>query len=79
MPEKAYRIAQIEGKITWRVEELWDGGITRAPFGTRESAKMAEERFARENGFFDDLVLKAGGEEHGIPKDAFKKGEDRSE
>ena len=73
--EKAYRIAQIEGKITWRVEELWDGGATREPYGTREAAKMAEERFAQENGFIDDLILKEVVGEEGMPKDAFEKAE----
>ena len=76
MAEKAYRIAHIEGKITWRAEEMWDGGVTRGPFGTRESAKMAEERFAQENGFLDDLILKEVEGEEGIPKDAFEKDED---
>lgn len=71
--EKEYRIAQIEGKITWRVEELWDGGVIREPFGTKEAAKMAEERFARENGFIDDLVLKEIVGEEGMPKDAFER------
>ena len=74
--EKAYRIAQIENKITWRAEELWDGGVTREPYGTREAATMAEERFAQENGFIDELVLKEVVGEEGIPKDAFEKDED---
>ncbi len=75
MAEKGYRIAHIEGKITWRIEELWDGGVTRGPFGTRDSARMAEEKIAKEGGFFNDLVLKDIGGEEGIPKDAFKKGD----
>ncbi len=73
--EKEYRIAQIEGKITWRVEELWDGGVTREPYGTGEAAKMAEESFAQENGFLDDLVLIEVKGEEGMPKDAFEKDE----
>jgi hypothetical protein len=76
--EKAYRIAQIEGKITWRAEEMWDGGVTRGPFGTRDAAKMAEERFAQENGIIDDLVLKEVVGEEGIPKGAFEKAENGS-
>ncbi|MBN2239436.1 MAG: hypothetical protein JW712_06660 [Dehalococcoidales bacterium] len=54
---KEYRILQIEGKITWQVEELWDGGTVRGPYGTKEAAKAAELRFAEEKGFADNLVL----------------------
>ena len=55
--KKAYRIVQIEGKISWKVEELWDGGIERAPYGNKEAAIRSEENIARDNGFIDDLVL----------------------
>lgn len=48
---------QIEGKITWRIEELWDGGVVRSPFGGREYAIEREEQIAKEQGFFDELVL----------------------
>ena len=70
---KSYRLTQIEGKITWRIEELWDGGVTRGPFGTRDSAINAEERFARENGFIDELVLQEVSGQQGIPDGAFEK------
>ena len=55
--KKAYRVTQIEGKITWKVEELWDGGIERAPYSSKEGAIRSEEKIARDNGFIDDLVL----------------------
>ncbi|MDD4984726.1 MAG: hypothetical protein PHQ43_02890 [Dehalococcoidales bacterium] len=56
--KKYYRISQIEGKITWQVEELWEGGTVRGPYGTKEAAINNEEQAARDNGFIDDLVLK---------------------
>ena len=66
--KKAYRVSQIEGKITWQVEELWDGGVVRGPFGTKESAILKEEKIAADNGFIDDLVLeKAVGTENASP------------
>ena len=65
--ERAYRVVQIEGKITWSIEELWDGGVVRGPFGTKEAAIQREEDIARAEGFIDDLVLKeAIGEEVSI-------------
>ena len=65
--ERAYRVTQIEGKITWSIEELWDGGVVRGPFGSKEAAILREEDTARAEGFIDDLVLKeAIGEEVSI-------------
>jgi len=43
--------------VTFRIEELWDGGIERAPYGSREAAIKNEENIARDNGFIDDRVL----------------------
>jgi len=71
--KKAYRIVQIEGKITWKVEELWDGGIERAPYGSKEAAISSEENIARDNGFIDALVLQDIMEEKKSPTDAFEK------
>ncbi|MFC1947427.1 hypothetical protein ACFLXY_05865 [Chloroflexota bacterium] len=56
--QRNYRVAQIDGKITWQVEELWDGGTVRGPYGTKDAAIYAEEKHATENNFFDNLVLK---------------------
>ena len=65
--ERAYRVVQIEGKITWSIEELWDGGVVRGPLGSKEAAIQREEDIARAEGFIDDLVLKeAIGEEVSI-------------
>ena len=65
--ERAYRVVQIEGKITWSIEELWDGGVVRGPFGSQEAAIWREEEIAKAEGFIDDLVLKeAIGEEVSI-------------
>lgn len=71
--KKAYRVVQIEGKISWKVEELWDGGIERAPYGSKEAAISSEENIARDNGFIDDLVLQEIMEEKKSPTDAFEK------
>src|SRR4030042_694637 len=71
--KKAYRVVQIEGKMTFRVEELWDGGIERAPYGSREAAIRGEEKIARDNGFIDDLVLQDIVEEKKSPTDAFER------
>ena len=71
--ERGYRVVQNEGKITWRIEELWDGGVVRGPFGAREFAMRREEDIARAEGFIDGLVLKeAIGEEVSI-SDAVEK------
>jgi len=71
--KKPYRVTQIEGKITWKVEELWDGGIERAPYGSKEGAIRSEENIARDNGFIDDLVLQDIIEEKKSPTDAFER------
>ena len=71
--KKAYRVVQIEGKISWKVEELWDGGIERAPYGSKEAAIRSEENIARDNGFIDDLVLQGIVEEKKSPADAFER------
>jgi len=74
--KKAYRVVQIEGKITWSIEELWDGGIIREPYGSRHAAIKAEERIAQENGFIDDLVLQEVIGEEVMPANAFEKDTD---
>ena len=61
--KKPYRIVKIEGKVTWKIEELWDGGVERSPYGSIEAAKKSEEKFARDNGFIDDLELQEVEEE----------------
>ena len=71
--KKAYRVTQIEGKISWKVEELWDGGIERAPYGSKEAAIRSEEDIARDNGFIDDLVLQGIVGEEKSPTDAFER------
>jgi hypothetical protein len=71
--KKPYRVVQVEGKITWRIEELWGGGVVRGPYGSRESAVRNEEAFARANGFFDALVLQEGASKEKLPSDAFEK------
>jgi len=73
MAKKEYRVVQNEGKISWRVEELWDGGVTRSPYGSKDSAIAHEEKIAKENGFADDLVLQEVGPEVVTPTDAFEK------
>ena len=74
--ERGYRVVQPEGKISWKIEELWEGGIERGPFGNKEYAIQIEESFARAEGFIDDLVL-AEVVEQDIPhKDAFQKDSD---
>ena len=71
--KKNYRVVQIEGKVTWRIEELWDGGVIREPYGSNHAAIKAEERFAQENGFIDDLVLQEVSGEEIMPANAFEK------
>ncbi len=71
--KKAYRVVQIEGKVSWKVEELWDGGIERAPYGNKEAAIRSEENIARDNGFIDDIVLQDIVEEKKSPTDAFER------
>ncbi|MFC1958851.1 hypothetical protein ACFLV6_02935 [Chloroflexota bacterium] len=71
--KKAYRVVKIEGKITWRVEELWDGGVNRGPYWNQHAAIEAEERIAQENGFIDDLALQEVIGEEVMPVNAFEK------
>ena len=74
--KKTYRVVQIEGKITWRVEELWDGGVIRGPYGSRDTAIQNEENIARANGFIDNLVLKEIVGQEKSRTDAFEKDSD---
>ncbi|MFC2011154.1 hypothetical protein ACFLUR_02555 [Chloroflexota bacterium] len=74
--KKPYRVVKIEGKITWRIEELWDDGIIREPYMSNHAAINAEERIAQENGFIDDLVLQEVSGEEVMPEDAFEKDTD---
>ena len=74
--KKYYRISQIEGKITWQVEELWDGGIVRGPFGSKEAAISREEKIAADNGFIDDLAIQEVTGEEISHVDAFEKESD---
>ena len=76
--KKAYRIVQIEGKITWRIEELWDGGVIRGPYSSQHGAIRAEEKIAQENGFLDDLVLQEVAGEEVMPANAFERDADGS-
>ena len=55
--QRRYRVVQNEGKFTWRIEELWDGGVVREPFASREHAIKREEKIAEKEGFIDELVL----------------------
>lgn len=71
--ERGYRVVQQEGKITWNIEELWDGGVVRGPFGARETAIRREEDIARTEGFIDDLVLKETIEEEESISDCVEK------
>jgi hypothetical protein len=71
--KKAYRVVQIEGKMSFRIEELWDGGIERAPYGSIEAAIRSEEKIARDNGFIDDLVQQEIIERKISPMDAFER------
>lgn len=71
--KKAYRVVQIEGKIDYRIEELWDGGIERAPYGSQEAAIKSEENIARKSGFIGDLVLQEIIEEKTSPADSFER------
>lgn len=71
--KKVYRVVPIEGKISWRIEELWDGGVTRGPYWSNHAAIAAEEKIAKENGFIDDLVLQEVSGEEVMPVNAFNK------
>ena len=70
---KPYRVSQIEGKITWKIEELWTGGVVRGPYGSKESAIRAETEVANKGGFADALVLQDVAAKETAPADAFKK------
>jgi hypothetical protein len=76
MAKKNYRVSQIEGKITWQIEELWEGGTVRGPYGSLDAAVLGEENYARENGFIDDLVLQEAVGEKVEPSSAFEKDEE---
>lgn len=76
--KKSYRIVQIEGKITWRIEELWDGGVIREPYSSQHGAIRAEEKIAQENGFIDDLALQEVIGEEVMPANAFERNADGS-
>ena len=71
--KKAYRVTQIEGKISWKIEELWDGGVERAPYGSKEAAIRSEEKIARDIKFIDGLVLQDIMEENISPTDPFER------
>ena len=71
--KKYYRVVQIEGKITWRIEELWEGGVIRQPYGSQHAAINAEEKIAKENGFIDVLALQEVKGKEVMPADAFDK------
>lgn len=71
--QRNYRVAQIDGKITWQVEELWEGGAVRGPYGTKDAAISAEEKIATENNFLDSLVLKEAVEHQLNLADAFSR------
>ena len=74
--KKEYRVFQNEGRISWSVEEMWDGGITRGPFGSKEAAITMEEKFARNDGYIDELSLQEIIEEVVVPANAFEKDEE---
>ena len=74
--KKAYRVVQIEGKTSWRVEELWEGGIVGGPYSDKEAAIHNEENIATAEGFIADLVLQEAVGEGISHKDAFKKDSD---
>jgi len=76
--KKNYRLVQPEGKISWRIEELWEGGVERGPFGNQEAAIKKEEEIARAEGFIDDLVLLETVATEISHKDAFRKNADGS-
>ena len=74
--KRAYRIVQNGGKITYRVEELWEGGIKRGPYNSVEIARKDEEKIARNNGFFDSLTLQEVVETKRSPTENFEKDAD---
>ncbi len=70
---KVYRIVQNEGRISFRIEELWEGGTQKGPFGSQEAAINSEENAAREGGFIDDLSLEGVTADEKDPLDSFEK------
>ena len=76
--KKAYRVVKIEGKITWKIEELWDGGVIREPYSSQHGAIKAEEKIAQENRFIDDLTLQEVIGEEVMPANAFERNADGS-
>lgn len=48
--KKYYRILPNEGKITFRIEELWKEGTVRKPFGSNKSAIKRKEVIAKNAG-----------------------------
>jgi len=73
--KKGYRVSQIEGRITWQVEELWKGGKIRGPYGSKDAAIHAAKKAAADGGYADDLVLTAAEEKKVDPAQAFRKNE----
>ncbi len=71
--KKPYRVVQVEGKITWRIEELWDGGVVRQPFGTREAAIKHEQDVAKQGGFSGDLAFQDAVSKEKTPEETFEK------
>jgi len=71
--KRVYRVVQNEGKISWRVEELWEGGVVRGPYNSKETATAFEQRTAKENGFIDELTFEVVGGEVTVPSNAFEK------
>ena len=70
---KVYRVVQNEGKISFRVEELWEGGVQRGPFGSRDAAIQHEEKAAQDGGFADELHLEGVIEEKKDATESFEK------
>lgn len=71
--KKPYRVFQPEGKISWRVQELWEGGEERGPYGNRETAIRHEEELASQGGFLDSLMLQEAAASTMSAADAFSK------
>ena len=76
--KKVYNVAQNEGRISWRIEETWDGGVVRSPYNSKETAIAKEESIARENGFIDELTLEKVGAESTASTNAFEKNKEGS-
>ena len=74
--QRNFRISQIEGKITWQVEELWEGGVVRGPYGTKDAAIYAEQKFATEKNFISSLVLQETVEQKVNLEESFTRDDD---